>query len=182
MRACRGENVVTGRLPFVIADDGITRFVADPDKRDPAYRDIEISYVTKGIDVLRTGKSCVTAKGSHAGSERLDGLCAAYAALVNDPGWYVRARPLWMGERVALAYDAARLFIAAVKQGPPSQAAVRANIPTTPYERRSLAVVRIPMDSRTARPGCEYDAGDHRIGGDGRLNGTKSHPCPRPRS
>ncbi len=107
MRVCRGENVVTGRLPFVIADDGITRFVADPDKRDPKYKDIEISYVTKGIDVLRTGTSCVTATGTHTASARLDGLCAAYAALVNDPGWYARARPLWMGERVALAYDAA---------------------------------------------------------------------------
>jgi hypothetical protein len=176
MRTCRGEKVVTGRLPFVIADDGITRFVADPDKRDPKYRDIEVSYVTKGIDVLRTGTSCVTAKGAHAAPASLADLCPDYAALVNGTGWY--ARPLWMGERVVLAYEAAQLFLAAVRNVPPSQAAAREGLRRAPYTPRSLAVVRIPMDSRTARPGCEFDATDHRLGGAGRLNGTERHPCP----
>ncbi len=161
---CRGD------LPFIVADDGITRFVADPGRRLRSdYQGIEISYVSKGIDVLETGNACVSPAA--AGARRpltppMRTFCEAYLSVARDLRRDLGITLLWTGERAGLAYDAAEMFLQAAADirdtheappgAPPARGRIRTTLETTPYTgitgtfdyRRS----HIPADTPGRRP------------------------------
>jgi hypothetical protein len=131
--------------PFIIADDGVTRFIADPAKRDqPGLGNAAVSYVTKGIAIMRTGAAClskVTAAKVHGG---LQEFCQTYADIVNGLSGLPEQQGqqitfLWTGERVGLAYDVARLFFQAElnyegsNNKPVTRAAIPGEFETHPY-------------------------------------------------
>jgi hypothetical protein len=115
------EDCRAGHKPFIIADDGVSRFIADPAQRDQSgLAEPAISYVTKGIALMNTGSACLhpgtAAAAAQAAPEPLNSFCPAYATiaekLFNLPTVQGQALNfLWTGERVGLAYDAAQLFI-----------------------------------------------------------------------
>jgi hypothetical protein len=103
--------------PFVIADDGVTRFIADPAVRNQlGLGNLVVSYVTKGIAIMRTRGACLrtATAGNVPGNQQQ--FCQEYATIASE----LRALPRiqgqgvdlrWTGERVGLAYDAAMVFI-----------------------------------------------------------------------
>jgi ABC-type branched-subunit amino acid transport system substrate-binding protein len=107
----------SSQQPFVIADDGVTRFIADPAARNQlGLGNLVVSYVTKGIAIMRTRGDCLqtATAGSVPGGQQQ--FCQEYATIASQ----LRALPkvegqgvdlLWTGERVGLAYDAAMVFI-----------------------------------------------------------------------
>jgi hypothetical protein len=108
------------QIPFVIADDGVSRFVSDPADRNnlggsPGTEPYYVAYVTKGISVLRTGTECLNAHTAAAVvAQPLGGFCAQYARIataLSKRG----VRLLWTGERVGLAWDAAQMFLQAAE-------------------------------------------------------------------
>ena len=184
-----------GDKPFIIADDGVSRFIADPAARDqPGLGELAISYVTNGIALLNTGSQCLhTATAAAQGSgEPFSSFCTTYAAIVqklfNLPKVQEQGLDfLWTGERVGLAFDAADLFIDAEEnyQGSHAGDLGRAEIPgqfsSDPWQGVTglidftarqhiaslpLAVVRIRISSPTATPTCEYP-GQGRVFGPG---------------
>ncbi|MGD0066893.1 MAG: hypothetical protein ABSB76_26035 [Streptosporangiaceae bacterium] len=65
--------------PFVIGDDGVTRFIADPAARDEGLDgDWPISYVTKGLAILATGGDCLSGGTVHLVQPSLRVFCGAY--------------------------------------------------------------------------------------------------------
>ena len=192
----------TGQKPFIIADDGVSRFIADPAARDqPGLGEPEISYVTNGIQLLDTGSKCLhtaTAAAAQAPGELFSNFCTTYAAIVkklfNLPKVQGQGLDfLWTGERVGLAFDAANLFLDAEENYQSSHTAIgRAEIPgqlvsdtwagvtgqidfTASQHIASLplAVVRIRISSPTATPTCGY-LGQGQLFGPGPGTG----PCP----
>jgi len=192
----------TGQKPFIIADDGVSRFIADPAARDqPGLGEPAISYVTNGIALLDTGSECLhaaTAAAAQAPGELFSSFCTTYAAIVkklfNLPKVQGQGLDfLWTGERVGLAFDAADLFLDAEENYQGSHPAIgRAEIPgqfvsdtwvgvTGPIDFTAsqhiaslpLAVVRIRISSPTATPTCGYL-------GQGQLFGPRpgTGPCP----
>jgi hypothetical protein len=192
----------TGQKPFIIADDGVSRFIADPAARDqPGLGEPAISYVTNGIQLLDTGSTCLhtaTAAAAQAPGELFSSFCTTYAAIVkklfNLPKVQGQGLDfLWTGERVGLAFDAADLFLDAEENYQSSHTAIgRAEIPgqfvtdtwvgvTGPIDFTAsqhiaslpLAVVRIRISSPTATPTCGYL-------GQGQLFGPRpgTGPCP----
>ena len=130
----------SGQKPFIIADDGVSRFIADPAARDQSgLGEPAISYVTKGIALLNTRSECLhpaTAAAAQASGEPFSSFCTTYAAIVqklfNLPKVQGQGLDfLWTGERVGLAFDAADLFIDAENnyQGSHPGAIGRAEIP-----------------------------------------------------
>ena len=130
----------SGQKPFIIADDGVSRFIADPAARDQSgIGEPAISYVTKGIALLNTGSQCLstaTAAAAQGSGELFSSFCTTYAAIVqklfNLPKVQGQGLDfLWTGERVGLAFDAADLFIDAENnyQGSHPGAIGRAEIP-----------------------------------------------------
>ena len=130
----------SGQKPFIIADDGVSRFIADPAARDQSgLGEPEISYVTQGIALLNTRSECLhpaTAAAAQASGELVSSFCTIYAAIVqklfNLPKVQGQGLDfLWTGERVGLAFDAADLFIDAENnyQGSHPGAIGRAEIP-----------------------------------------------------
>jgi hypothetical protein len=105
-------------MPFVIADDGVSRFIADPaDRSKLASGATTISYVTKGINMLGTGMTCLSKTSAQREYTQppLSDFCYQYAQIATA----LRARGvplLWTGERVGLGYDAAQLFLQAALQ------------------------------------------------------------------
>ena len=106
--------------PFVIADDGVTRFIADPADRAQLHTGkLPISYVTKGIKILSTGTNCLHQDPEAAKyAYPLGTFCTTYAAIATQiqrnvlyKGQHLQL--LWTGERVGLAYDAAQMFLQA---------------------------------------------------------------------
>jgi hypothetical protein len=130
----------TGHKPFIIADDGVSRFIADPAQRDQSgLGEPAISYVTKGIKLLNTGTECLhtgtAAAAAQASQEPFKSFCPTYAAIVEKLFSLPKVQGqginfLWTGERVGLAYDAAELFIDAENNYQGSHPAIdRAEIP-----------------------------------------------------
>ncbi len=197
------EDDCHGQKPFIIADDGVSRFIADPAARDQSgLGEPEISYVTEGIALLNTRSECLhpaTAAAAQASGEPVS-FCTIYAAIVqklfNLPKVHGQGLDfLWTGERVGLAFDAADLFIDAETnyQGSHPGAIGRAEIPgqfisdpswqgvtgqidfTASQHIASLplAIVRIKISSPTATPTCGY-LGQGQVFGPGPGTG----PCP----
>ena len=171
--------------PFIIADDGVSRFIADPAARDQSgLGEPEISYVTNGIALLNTGSRCLhtaTAAAAQGSGEPFSSFCTTYAAIVQKLFNLPKVQGygldfLWTGERVGLAFDAADLFIDAETNFQSSHPAIgRAEIPgqfiSDPWQgvtglldfttdlhiaNLPLAVVRIRISSPTATPTCGY--------------------------
>jgi hypothetical protein len=193
----------SGDKPFIIADDGVSRFIADPAARDQSgLGEPAISYVTNGIAVLNTGSRCLhtaTAATAQGSGELFSGFCTTYAAMVQKLFNLPKVQGdslsfLWTGERVGLAFDAADLFIDAEENYESSHPAIgRAEIPgqfisdswvgvtgQIDFTARQhiaaglpLAVVRIRISSPTATPTCEY-LGPGQVFGPGPGSG----PCP----
>jgi hypothetical protein len=192
----------SGTKPFIIADDGVSRFIADPATRDQSgLGEPAISYVTNGIAVLNTGSECLhtaTAQAAQASGEPFSSFCTIYAGIVQKLFQLPKVQGnglnfLWTGERVGLAFDAAELFIDAEDNYQSSHPAIgRAEIPgqfvsdswqgvTGQIDFTSsqhiaglpLAVVRIKISSPTATPTCEY-LGQGQVFGPGPGTG----PCP----
>jgi hypothetical protein len=191
---CHGD-----QKPFVIADDGVSRFIADPAAREqPGLGEPAISYITKGIELLNSGSKCLhPATAATVSGDPFSSFCTIYATIVtklfNLPK--VQGTILWTGERVGLAFDAAELFIHAENnyQGSHPAQIGRAEIPGQLISDPSLqgatgtigftasqhiaglqmAVVRIKISSPTATPTCEYP-------GQGQLFGLGpgTGPCP----
>ncbi len=106
----------SGDKPFIIADDGVSRFIADPAARDQSgLGEPAISYVTNGIALLNTGSRCLhtaTAAAAQGSGERSSSFCTTYAAIVQKLFNLPKVQGygldfLWTGERVGLAFDAA---------------------------------------------------------------------------
>ncbi len=163
--------------PFIIADDGVTRFVADPAARaEEGLGDQPISYITKGLAILSTGSKCLSPRTVTGGAgTQLGDFCAAYATIASQ----LKSQDIeldWTGERVAQAYDAAWMFLKADNFR--STALIRTQIPgafvSFPYTGVTgtvrftatshtgldapgympLAVVRIALSERSAMPVC----------------------------
>jgi hypothetical protein len=193
------EDDCPGHKPFIIADDGVSRFIADPAARDQAgLGEPAIEYVTNGIELLDTGSECLhtaTAAAAQAPGELFSSFCTTYAAIVKKlPKAHGQGLDfLWTGERVGLAFDAAELFIDAEENYQASHLAIgRAEIPgqfisdswvgvTGPIDFTArqhiaslpLAVVRIRISSPTATPTCGYLGKGQAFG-----PGPGTGPCP----
>jgi Protein kinase domain len=190
--------------PFIIADDGVSRFIADPAARDqPGLGEPRISYVTNGIALLDTGSRCLhtaTAATAQASGELFSSFCTTYAAIVKQLFSLPKVQGdgldfLWTGERVGLAFDAADLFIDAETNYQSSHAGDlgRAELPgqfvSDPWQGVTglidftadqhiaglpPAVVSIRISSPTATPTCQYPGQGQRLFG----LGPGSGPCP----
>jgi hypothetical protein len=128
-------------MPFVIADDGISRFVADPaDRANLDAGPLPISYVTKGINVLSTGTECLsTATATAVTAQPVAEFCVQYAKIAT----VLRAKGidlLWTGERVGLAYDAAQMFLQAAEA----------------YWRTGSAITHEEIPAEFEKPGVGY--------------------------
>jgi hypothetical protein len=115
------DDCAPSQQPFIIADDGVTRFIADPAARTQlGLGNVVISYVTKGIAIMRTRQDCLAAATAAEVPSYQQEFCQEYASIASQ----LLALPkvdgqgldlLWTGERVGLAYDAGMLFIQAVQ-------------------------------------------------------------------
>jgi serine/threonine-protein kinase len=196
------EDDCQGRKPFIIADDGVSRFIADPAQRDQlGLGEPEIAYVTEGITLLNKGGRCLhTATAAQASGDPFRSFCTTYAAIVQKLFNLPKVQGLgldflWTGERVGLAFDAADLFIHAENNylgshpGPigraeipgqfisdPSWPGVTGPIDFTTSQHSAnlhLAIVRIKISSPTATPTCEYPGQGPLFG-----PGPGTRPCP----
>ncbi|MGD0066479.1 MAG: hypothetical protein ABSB76_23920 [Streptosporangiaceae bacterium] len=125
------DHCAPDQQPFIIADDGVTRFIADPAARTQlglgnvastrhGPGGLVISYVTKGIAIMDTRKDCLSMATIEDVPSYQYQFCKEYASIASQ----LLALPkvqgqgldlLWTGERVGLAYDAGMLFIQAVQ-------------------------------------------------------------------
>jgi hypothetical protein len=196
------DDCPSGDKPFIIADDGVSRFIADPAARDQSgLGEPAISYVTNGIALLNTGSQCLStasAAAAQGSGELFSSFCTTYAAIVTKLFNLPKVQGdgldfLWTGERVGLAFDAADLFIDAENNYQGSHLMIgRAEIPgqfisdqwvgvTGPIDFNArqhiadlpLAVVRIKISSPTATPTCEYPGQGQLFG-----PGPGTGPCP----
>jgi hypothetical protein len=168
-----------GQRPFIIADDGVTRFVADPQARAYSVQyGLKISYVSKGIALLRTGNACLSPKSAAAYRGSFGTFCEKYAGIVTALRSEVKGlRFLWTGERVGLAYDAANLFVTAVRRGGPLSRAqiparfkqdgevkgvigavnfARSNIAVNSRQGMPLTIVRLNLKTAASAPTCAF--------------------------
>ncbi|WP_158851309.1 ABC transporter substrate-binding protein [Saccharothrix deserti] len=123
--------------PVVIGDDAVSRFVAQGSLRsENEFKGIPVSYVSMGARVVLAGPDCLSkgepavqtvSSGSEPGARPLVAFCAGhhelrdpttgsgrvaeFARLLAEPG----DRMSWPGERIGVAYDAASLFVEAVR-------------------------------------------------------------------
>lgn len=77
-----------------------------------------MSYVTKGIAIMRTGTDCLSPATVTKIPRALQDFCQAYAGIVGGLSSLPKQQGqeitfLWTGERVGLGYDAAKLFFQA---------------------------------------------------------------------
>lgn len=123
------------RRPMVIGDDTVSRFVAQSSLRlRNEFNDIAVSFVSMGSRVVLAGPDCLKkgmpgvpdasrdaerslvafCTGHHTVRKRVTGpgRVAELARLLDQP----EDRMPWPGERIGLAYDAASLFVQAVRE------------------------------------------------------------------
>ncbi|XVS61576.1 ABC transporter substrate-binding protein [Actinosynnema sp. CA-299493] len=195
--------------PTVVGDDSVIRFVAQQKSRDQyELNGLPVSWVDLGGQVVAAGRSCRDEgrPATNQNEQPLVTFCDGYnwlyqvsdakPAAAND---YARelARtpgPLWPGQGIGLAYDAAGLFVAAVRRnqqrpghGPeylPHRAAVAQElVERSPFDgatgqisfresrtgaQRQLMIARIDdIGDASAVPHCEFVYRD-----------GQSEPCP----
>ncbi|MFI6097145.1 hypothetical protein ACIA8G_16395 [Lentzea sp. NPDC051213] len=123
LRAIGKDCYDKNRLPRIVADDAIIRFIAQKASRvHDSLAGMRVSYVSMAGLVVLAGKSCVEGKPDQKvrGGLPLDAFCAGYSRLAQE----IRDAPLppedkpskpWPGEHMGVAYDAAGLFLDAVR-------------------------------------------------------------------
>ncbi|HUQ61357.1 hypothetical protein [Lentzea sp.] len=118
-RDCYDKN----RLPRIVADDAIIRFIAQKASRvHDSLAGMRVSYVSMAGLVVLAGKSCVEGKPDPKarGGLPLDAFCAGYSRFnqeIQDSALPPEDKPVkpWPGEHMGVAYDAAGLFLDAVR-------------------------------------------------------------------
>ncbi|WP_245847979.1 hypothetical protein [Lentzea kentuckyensis] len=118
-RDCYDKN----RLPRIVADDAIIRFIAQKASRvQDSLAGMRVSYVSMAGLVVLAGKPCVEGKPSPQtrGGLPLDAFCAGYSRLnqeIQESSLPAEDKPVkpWPGEHLGVAYDAAGLFLEAVR-------------------------------------------------------------------
>ncbi|MFC5290291.1 hypothetical protein ACFPM7_24830 [Actinokineospora guangxiensis] len=122
VQALRRQCADPTRLPRIVADDSVSRFVAHaPGRRVNHLNGVRMSYVSLGAQVVIAGDRCVAgAPGALPGATpALDAFCAGYAQLRREVFVDLEEdqQPLatWAGERVGVAYDAAGFYVEAVR-------------------------------------------------------------------
>lgn len=118
-RNCYDKN----RLPRILADDAIIRFIAqEASRKRDSLAGMRVSYVSMAGLVVLAGKPCVEGRPDERtrGGLPLDAFCAGYSKLAGEvqasslPREDKPSKP-WPGEHMAVAYDAAGLFLDAVR-------------------------------------------------------------------
>ncbi|WP_367127998.1 hypothetical protein [Saccharothrix sp. HUAS TT1] len=120
--------------PEVVGDDTTSRFVAQSDLRlQNQFKNVAVSYVSMGHRVVLSGPDCVTrgvpdAPDAGSAAPPLTAFCTGHRRVRERTSGSSRvaefARLLaesddhmpWPGERIGLAYDAAGLFVEAVRE------------------------------------------------------------------
>ncbi|GGU75254.1 hypothetical protein GCM10010178_78250 [Lentzea flava] len=118
-RDCYDKN----RLPRIVADDAIIRFIAQKASRvHDSLAGMRVSYVSMAGLVVLAGKPCVEGKPDPKarGGLPLDAFCAGYSRLnreIQESSLPPEDKPVkpWPGEHMGVAYDAAGLFLDAVR-------------------------------------------------------------------
>ncbi|WP_394615719.1 hypothetical protein JNUCC0626_39290 [Lentzea sp. JNUCC 0626] len=122
LRAVGKDCYDKNRLPRILADDAIIRFIAQKASRvQDSLAGMRVSYVSMAGLIVLAGKACVAGKPdpSARGGLPLDAFCAGYSKLAKEiqesslPAEDRPAKP-WPGEHMGVAYDAAGLFLDAV--------------------------------------------------------------------
>ncbi|WP_434438972.1 hypothetical protein [Lentzea sp. E54] len=123
LRAIGKDCYDKNRLPRIVADDAIIRFIAQKGSRmHDSLAGMRVSYVSMAGLVVLAGKACVEGKldENARGGLPLYAFCAGYSRLAQE----IQASPLppedkpakpWPGEHMGVAYDAAGLFLDAVR-------------------------------------------------------------------
>ncbi|MDQ0378979.1 type 1 periplasmic-binding domain-containing protein [Amycolatopsis thermophila] len=124
LRTVRSNCVEPAKLPRIVADDAVSRFVAHaPDRNRSELNGVPISYVGMGSPVVLGGQACVDGRPGSlpGGGPALDAFCAGYSGLRKDlaqlPPDEAPTTP-WAGERVGGLYDAAGFFVDAARRLP----------------------------------------------------------------
>ncbi|MET8681139.1 hypothetical protein ABZW18_27060 [Streptomyces sp. NPDC004647] len=111
------------KLPGIVADDAVSRFMAQEQNRnDDALAGISVSYVGMGSLVTLAGPQCLKGRPAPAvgGGAPLYAFCAGYSSLHDELSKELTKQKspalLWPAELSGLAYDAAGLFVEAVRQ------------------------------------------------------------------
>lgn len=111
--------------PMVVGNDTTSRFVADGTKRTEKHRGRSMSFVSLAGTVVQQNRDCLSPTRDPA--VQPSRLCASLLDLrsgrADRPAWTEFGRTLkedttvlpWIGERIGVAYDAAGLFVHAVK-------------------------------------------------------------------
>ncbi|MBB6550103.1 hypothetical protein [Nonomuraea rubra] len=164
-------------LPPIVAADAVSRFIAQGQNRSQeGIPGVPVSYVSMGSRVVLAGESCVRGKLSSASSTEftLDAFCRGLAKLRSEVK--VEQSPPWVGERVAVAYDTAGMFVKAVWSLPaavePHPSAVAQALRDKPFDGvtgridfkqsrvgadRNLAILRVPdIGDMAVQPECVY--------------------------
>ncbi|WP_089953032.1 hypothetical protein [Lentzea xinjiangensis] len=123
LRAVGKDCYDKNRLPRILADDAIIRFIAQKGSRShDSLAGMRVSYVSMAGLVAIAGRSCVDGKPDQQvrGGLPLNTFCAGYSVLAGEvqssalPPEDKPVKP-WPGEHLAVAYDAAGLFLDAVR-------------------------------------------------------------------
>lgn len=124
LRAIGKDCYDKNRLPHIVADDAIIRFIAQKGSRvHDSLAGMRVSYVSMAGLVVLAGKPCVDGKPDQKvrGGLPLDAFCAGYSRLAQEiqsaalPPEDKPVKP-WPGEHIGVAYDAAGLFLGAVRK------------------------------------------------------------------
>jgi hypothetical protein len=124
LRAIGKDCYDKNRLPRIVADDAIIRFIAQKASRvHDSLAGMRVSYVSMAGLIVLAGKSCVEGKPDEkaGGGLPLDAFCAGYSRLareIQDSPLPPEDKPVkpWPGEHMGVAYDAAGLFLDAVRK------------------------------------------------------------------
>jgi hypothetical protein len=142
-KGCSGQPI-----PTIVADDAVTRFVADDQIRsDPTLSKISVNYVTKASLVALVGKSCLEGNppDSAGGGITLAAFCGTYKDVYGDLKNELQSgiSLLWVGERVGIDYDTAGVLLDAVTRNrnrmtrsleyTPNRAAIAQELTSTDY-------------------------------------------------
>jgi hypothetical protein len=143
-KGCSGQPI-----PTILADDAVTRFVADDQIRsNPTLSKISVNYVTKASQVELAGRPCLEGNppDSAGGDITLAAFCSTYKDVYSDlkKGLQGGISLLWVGERVGIDYDTAGLLLDAVTRNrnrmvrplkyTPNRAAIAEELTSTDYQ------------------------------------------------
>ncbi|MFC3985834.1 hypothetical protein [Streptosporangium jomthongense] len=158
-----------GQTVPIITDDAITRFLSDaPNNPGDIPADVNIGFVSKGSDVVLTGRYCPAPTEAPPPENKMSTVlatfCAQLADLYSEHGQGTRSSagiklPRWAGERIGLAYDAAGMLLEAASAPYPDRYA-RLGVA---YEPNRAAVAQQLRDKRYSGVIGTYRFGASRV-------------------